>query len=116
LSAIRARGRATLLLFRSSRFNFDAEEYRKVYDKVADCGVTFVTVFEDSDSKTAKLEDTVEASAPGWLMIRDARSISDAFYVRSWPSTVLIDKRGTIRQRNLRGEQLEKAILAAVNE
>lgn len=109
-------GRPTFILFRSSRFNHDADEYRKVYDKVAERSVTFVTVFEDSASKSANLEDAVEARAKGWLMIRDGRSISDAFYVHSWPSTVLIDKRGVIRQRDLRGEALEKAIVAVASE
>jgi peroxiredoxin len=112
------RDRATLLLFRSSnsKYEYEAQEYRRVYEKVADRDVTFVTVFCDAESKAGNVEETVEARAQGWLMVRDGRAISDAFYVRSWPSTVLIDKRGMIRQRNLRGEELEKAIVAAATE
>jgi hypothetical protein len=107
------RGRAMLILFRSSSSKHDAEEYRKVYDKIADRDVTFMSVFTDRSSDTNKIEDAVEASAPGWLIIRDSRAIFEAFYGDSWPSTVLVDKRGKISARDLRGEALEKAIIAA---
>jgi RNA polymerase sigma factor (sigma-70 family) len=107
------RGRAMLILFRSSSSKHDAEEYRKVYDKIADRDVTFMSVFTDRASDTNKIEDAVEASAPGWLIIRDSRAIFEAFYGDSWPSTVLVDKRGKISARDLRGEALEKAIIAA---
>ena len=112
LSALTSRGRATLLLFRLPNSKYEAEEYRKVYDKVADRDITFITIF-DRPSRSEKVEDSVEASAPGWLQIRNGESIRERFYIHSWPSTVLIDKHGTIRARNLRGEALEKAILAA---
>jgi RNA polymerase sigma factor (sigma-70 family) len=118
LEDIRSRGRATLILFRSSNSKYEAEEYRKVYDKVSNRDVTFVTIFGDSSSKSKSdnVEDQVEASAPGWLQIRNGESIRHAFYVQSWPSIVLIDKHGIIRGRGLRGDALEKAILAAVND
>jgi peroxiredoxin len=112
LNTAETRGRAMLILFRSSSSKYEAEEYRKVYDKVAGRDVTFVSVFTGRASKTNKIEDGVEASVPGWLVIRDGRAIFDAFYGDSWPSTVLIDKRGKIAARALRGEDLEKAIIA----
>lgn len=104
---------ATLLLFRDLKFKHDADEYQRVFTKVHDQNVKFVTVFCDKESRTANVEEALEASMPGWLMIRDGKSISEAFAVHSWPSAVLIDKHGMIRQRNLRGEALEKAIVAA---
>lgn len=109
-------GRAMLILFRSSNSKYEAEEYRKVYDQVADRDVPFVSVFCNTGSKSEKIEDAVEASVSGWLVVPDGRSIFNAFYGDSWPSTVLIDKRGKIRARNLRGGALEKAIIAAATD
>jgi hypothetical protein len=46
------------------------------------------------------------------LSIADGRygPIAKAYDIHSWTSVFLIDKRGTIRQRDLRGPDLAKAI------
>lgn len=104
--------RATLLLFRSSNSKYEAEEFRSVYNKVADRAVSFISVVNTS-SKSNEIEDAIEASVPGWAVISDDTTLRQAFYVHNWPSIVLIDKHGKIRARGLRGEALEKAIIAA---
>jgi RNA polymerase sigma factor (sigma-70 family) len=113
LGASKQSDHATLLLFRDFRFKHDADEFQQVFRKVADRNVKFVTMFCDKEALTGNVEEALEAKMPGWLMVRDGREIFDIFSAHSWPSTVLIDKQGIIRARNLRGKALEKAIIAA---
>ncbi|HUS34042.1 MAG TPA: sigma-70 family RNA polymerase sigma factor [Verrucomicrobiae bacterium] len=107
--------RATLLLFRGLSSGYEAEEYRKIHDKLADRDVSFVSVLSSSGSKNEKIDDYVEASVRDWSIVTNGVALKEAFYVHSWPSIVLIDKNGKIRARGLRGESLEKAIIAATD-
>lgn len=79
----------------------------------------FAIVGVNSDSKE-RLRELVKDGTTTWRNFTDVQAdgkkISSAWGVRGWPTLYILDHRGVIRHKNLRGAEMEKAIKALVAE
>ena len=65
----------------------------------------------------AKLESYVKNNGIKWAQFHDSKNeIGSQYRVRLIPTTYLIDKKGKIRYKSLRGAQLEVAVEKLINE
>lgn len=82
-------------------------------------GRPFEIVAVNSDP-LEKLKDVLVKESITWPQFFDGGStggpIAKAWNVTSWPTIYLIDAKGVIREKGLRGDALEKAILKLVEE
>ena len=73
----------------------------------------FVLLGVNSDPKN-KLRDAVERENITWRSWWDGGTtqgpIAQQYGVTGWPTILLIDHKGVVRNRNLRGDALEKAL------
>ncbi len=85
-------------------------EKRKLAEKMK--GRPFALLGVNSDSNQEQLDRALRRERITWPSFReeDSRSISRSWGVGSWPSTFVLDERGVIRFRNLRGNDLEAAV------
>ena len=51
-----------------------------------------------------------------WVNGASSGSISAAWGVRGWPTIYVLDGKGVIRYKNVRGEELEKAVKKLLSE
>lgn len=75
-------------------------------------GRPFSIVGINSD-KPSKLKEMVADGTTTWRNFTDDQSygkISTAWGVKGWPTLYLIDHKGVIRYKGLRGEEMEKRI------
>jgi peroxiredoxin len=81
-------------------------------------GRPFAIVGVNSDSKE-KLKKLVADGTTTWRSFTNEQSygkISKSWGVRGWPTLYLIDHKGVIKHKGLRGKQMEKAIMEMVVE
>lgn len=81
-------------------------------------GRPFAIVGINSDSKQ-KLKEMVADGTTTWRNFtneQDYGKISDKWGVRGWPTLYLLDHKGVIRHKGLRGEAMEKAIMSLLAE
>lgn len=79
----------------------------------------FALVAVDSDKDKAKFKEDAAKEEVTWPCFFDGSTggpIASAWKVHSWPTIVVLDAKGVIRQKGLRGEALEKAVDALVAE
>lgn len=89
---------------------------RKLVEKWQDR--PFVMIGVNSDNPT-KLKQLVEKRTVTWRSFNNQQKdfkISDRWNVSAWPSLYIIDHKGVIRHRGLRGEAMEKALDALIQE
>jgi len=82
-------------------------------------GKPFVLVGVNSDSDKEKLKKRMEEEHITWRSWRDGDTggpISSQWNVHSWPTVYVIDAKGVIRHKDLRGKQLDDAIDALMKE
>jgi len=103
------RGKVVVLRFWSGDC-LEGKEMRRLSDRVTGKPVQLLGVNCDVEVGPAKAE--IEKYAVEWPSFNDGRSgpISTTWYVNSWPTTFVLDRRGVIRFRNLRDTQLIKAV------
>jgi len=82
-------------------------------------GKPFAIVGVNSDSKD-KLKELVKDGTTTWRNFtneqKDGRKISSEWGVSGWPTLYILDHKGVIRHKGLRGEEMEKAIKELVAE
>ena len=80
----------------------------------------FALIGVNSDSSLDKLKEAVEKEQITWRSFFDGGStngpIATAWTVTGWPTIYVLDANGVIRHKNLRGDALEAAVLALVEE
>jgi thiol-disulfide isomerase/thioredoxin len=84
---------------------------RKLVARLA--GKPFALVGINSDTDRAKLKAAVERERITWRSFRDGPApspIASAWNVHSWPTVYVLDRKGVIRYRNVRGHDLEEAV------
>jgi peroxiredoxin len=110
------RGKVVLLLFWSASTFSDVTEHAKLLAGLQDQPLAFVGVnCDDSLPRAAAL---VEQQGIDWRSFWDGRGgpIAREYNVNSWPTTYLLDRRGVIRGRELRGGALREQIEALLRE
>ncbi len=77
-------------------------------------GQPFTLLGINSDQGRSALKQTMKDENITWPNIYDGPpgqgDIANRWNVHGWPTIYVLDHEGVIRQRDLRGEQLEKAV------
>ncbi len=84
---------------------------RKLLARLA--GKPFALVGVNSDTDRARLKAAVEEERITWRSFQDGPApspIAKAWNVHSWPAVYVLDRKGVIRYRNVRGRDLEEAV------
>jgi len=68
------------------------------------------------DSSPERLKERIEQHALSWPQIFSNEIVKTIYGVNSYPTTIIIDTKGTVIAKNLRGEKLEEKILSLINE
>ena len=94
----------------------EAPEHRKLVERMSGKPFAFIGVYGDDDLARAKAE--VEKYGITWPSFRDLRNgpIAKDWNVRGWPNVWVLDKRGVIRYRSVRGRELTAAVDALLRE
>jgi peroxiredoxin len=91
---------------------------RKVYDKYNPKGFEIVGISLDKSREA--LDSYVEKYEVKWPQYFDGKfwqnEVATLYGIKSIPSTFLIDKKGNIRYKSLRGHQLEAAVKELLDE
>ena len=78
----------------------------------------FAIVGINSDDKE-KLKEMVKDGTTTWRNFTNEQAdgkISTKWGVTGWPTLFLIDHKGVVRHKNLRGEEMEKALEAMIQQ
>ncbi|MBU8920697.1 MAG: redoxin domain-containing protein [Bacteroidales bacterium] len=85
---------------------------KKVYDKYNPKGFEIIGI--SMDDNKAKLDEYIKNKSIKWRQIFDGKGwkseLGQKYAVASIPTTLLLDREGVIRYKNLRGDELEKAV------
>ena len=75
-------------------------------------GEPFVFVGVQGDETIDTVHESLESKTISWRVWWDGKDkrISDQWNIREWPSIFVIDQRGVIRFRDVRGKELENAV------
>ncbi len=74
----------------------------------------FALIGVNSDGDAARLREIIEKEGLHWRHAVDGSTDgpwAKAWNVQGWPTIYLIDKDGTIRERDPRGERMQAAVL-----
>ncbi len=80
---------------------------------------TFAIVGINSDSTIEKAREVVKENKLNWLNFYDGGTdgpIATRWNVSGWPTIYLIDAKGVIRFKDVRGKKLDAAIEVLLNE
>ena len=84
----------------------------RIYKRFHDKGLEIIGVSLDDNKE--RWEKAIQEDGLGWLHVSDLKGwksmAAELYQVRSIPATFLLDKDNRIVAKNLRGEELEKAI------
>ncbi|UCH82680.1 MAG: redoxin domain-containing protein, partial [Candidatus Latescibacterota bacterium] len=90
----------------------------KIHNKFHEKGFEIIGISLDSDKNA--LERYIATNKMSWPQYFDGRgwqnTVAQKYRVRSIPTTYLIDRKGVIRYRSLRGRELEDAVTKLINE
>ncbi len=72
----------------------------------------FVFVGVQGDETIDTVHESLESNTITWRVWWDGedKRISTQWNIRGWPSTFVLDQRGVIRHRDLRGKELANAV------
>jgi hypothetical protein len=83
-------------------------------------GKPFALIGVNSDQDRDELKQVLQDERITWRSFWNGGStngpISRAWKVQGWPSIWVIDAKGVIRYRNVRGEQMDRAVEALLKE
>ena len=115
LSSVVAKNKYVLLDFWASWCGpcmGEVPNLKAAYKKYKSKGFEIVSVSVDDDQDDWKY--AIKENGMDWIQLLNGEDLEDSpaviYGVRSIPSTFLIDSEGTIIMRNLRGDQLDKAL------
>jgi RNA polymerase sigma factor (sigma-70 family) len=105
----RYRGKVVVLAFWWPDY-IEAPDHRKLVERMVGKPFAFIGVYCDDDLARGKAE--VEKYGITWPSFRDKRDgpITRNWNVRSWPNVWVLDRRGVIRYRDVRGRDLDEAV------
>jgi len=90
----------------------------RIHNKFKDRGFEIIGISLDNDRQA--FESFVKKNGMEWPQYFDGKgwqnAVADKYKVRSIPATFLVDKKGKIRYRSLRGAELETAVQKLVAE
>ncbi len=93
-------------------------ELQKLNTKYREKGFEIIGISLDTDKKL--LKDFLDKIKPDWMMACSYDGWKDEtaklYGISATPSTWLVDRKGILRNYNLRGEELDKAIEVLVNQ
>jgi RNA polymerase sigma factor (sigma-70 family) len=109
------RGKVVLLTFWWSDY-LEERYHNKLAERMAGKPFAFIGVYGDDDLAVAKAE--VEKYGILSRSFRDGRSgpIARNWNVHGWPNVWVLDRRGVIRYRGVRWDELDKAVDALLRE
>ena len=88
-------------------------------ERLAGKPFSLVGVNSDSVADQAKVRATMEKNGISWRSFRDGGRtgpIASAWNVQNWPTTYVLDRKGVVRYRNVRGQALADAVNAILRE
>jgi len=86
-------------------------ELREVFERFAPQGLVVIGV--DSDDDPERIAVFLEENEIGWRNLLDHSTsgpIAEAWRVRSWPKSFLVDRKGIVRYADLTGDELQQGI------
>jgi thiol-disulfide isomerase/thioredoxin len=91
---------------------------RKLVARMAGKPFALLGINADDPADQAKVRDIMDKNKMSWPSFRDGRNgpIASAWKVRSWPTIYVLDAKGTVRYRNVRGQALVDAVDALTRE
>lgn len=92
-------------------------ELRAIHERFAPQGLVVIGV--DSDDDLERLATFLQENDIGWRQLLDGSTsgpIAEAWRVRSWPKSFLVDGHGVVRYADLTGEELEQGIEKLLGE
>jgi len=84
---------------------------RKLVERMA--GKPFALIGINSDTDLAKVKSVMAREKMTWPSFRDGGApgpIATAWNIHSWPAVYVLDRKGVIRYRNVRGQDLADAV------
>jgi thiol-disulfide isomerase/thioredoxin len=85
---------------------------KEVYEKYNAKGFEIIGI--SMDDNKAKLDEYIETESIIWRQVFDGKGwkseLGQKYAIASIPTTLLLDREGVIRYKNLRGDALEKAV------
>ena len=83
-------------------------------------GKPFALLGVNGDQDQQKLKERMKQEYITWPSWRDGSStdepISTAWHVRGWPTVYVLDEKGVIRYKGVRGEAMDKAVNTLLRE
>lgn len=79
----------------------------------------FALIGINSDGEVKKVNEILQKESITWRNVLDGTTsgpIATRWNVHGWPTIYIIDAKGVIRYKNLRGEQMEKAVEELLKE
>ena len=109
------RGKVVVLTFWWIEYTA-APDHRKLVERMAGKPFAFLGVYGEDDLARGKAE--VEKYGITWPSFRDGRDgpISKNWNVHGWPNVWVLDRRGVIRYREVRGRDLNEAVDTLLRE
>jgi len=111
------RGQVVVLFFWCSDYT-EATDHHKFLERVADKPVVLIGVSGDND--LIKARAAVEKQQVSWPTIWDGPDrpgpIHEAWNANKWLTTIVLDAKGVIRYRDVRGRELDAAVDALLRE
>lgn len=91
---------------------------KKVYGKYHQTGFDIIGI--SLDDKESKFDEYIQSEQMPWPQMFDGKGwkseVGQLYAVNAIPSTYLLDREGRIRYRNVRGEELERAVIKLLAE
>ena len=109
------RGKVVVLTFWWPQYT-EAPQHRKLVERMAGKPFAFIGVYGYDDLTRAKAD--IEKYGITWPSFWDKRDgpITRNWNVRSWPNVWVLDRRGVIRYREVRWDELDKAVDTLLRE
>lgn len=117
-----SRGKVTVVVFWASWCGPCMEQVpheKKLVERLKD--KPFVLIGVNGDDDRAKAKQTTEKEGMGWRSVWNGAGgpdgpVTKAWNVRSWPTVYVLDAKGVIRAKHLRGKELDDAVDTALKD